>query len=561
MHRCRIASAVLLLGAQIILQGCDRQPQQRLELPAEQQKLTTPRDGQQITTPRERKRRVASSELSKPEPSSDAAKPLQKRETYQKGVVTAASVGVFGACEQIATTPGPQRLAVAVDHSSIFIHPQVLQTPLKVLAKGLVLTVAGTEGQWYLIRFEDERLGPRAGYIHCSNVVVADPPEPRSPSIAALSATSAPPPRNTRTMELDEIMLGRATNQTPPNKRTMELDEIALGRETKTNQTQVVDKRGRRLVAKPESLAGYVEWSRNGYLIADGQRVRWNAETRLKLRGIGSVLRIPLGYEINVKGTRTSDGSLLATILEAKPNGVAAFELETLKGSDGVEAAWARNGAIFHFDRSGRRVEDARVLNSGPDVERIDRIVRRLIPPYVDRGRLRIHVIQTSDWNAFAMANGSIWVNKGLLADLSDDELAIALGHELTHFTHEHSRRTMRTGMLARFAGELANAFAQSINNSAVAATAIGANLSLATWQNHYGRTLEDQADRVGLRYAYEAGFDVWQAPRMWRRVLERSGQMDRVSNFFLGDHSRTSDRIRNIERELNLNYQQSKKP
>jgi predicted Zn-dependent protease len=39
---------------------------------------------------------------------------------------------------------------------------------------------------------------------------------------------------------------------------------------------------------------------------------------------------------------------------------------------------------------------------------------------------------------------------------------------------------------------------------------------------NVYGRDLEDQADRVGLRYAYEAGFDATKAPRLWKRFREK---------------------------------------
>ena len=43
----------------------------------------------------------------------------------------------------------------------------------------------------------------------------------------------------------------------------------------------------------------------------------------------------------------------------------------------------------------------------------------------------------------------------------------------------------------------------------------IGTLLGITAWQNGYGRDLEDQADRVGLRYAYEGGFDVRQMPML----------------------------------------------
>jgi predicted Zn-dependent protease len=79
--------------------------------------------------------------------------------------------------------------------------------------------------------------------------------------------------------------------------------------------------------------------------------------------------------------------------------------------------------------------------------------------------------------------------------------------------------------------------------------------LSIQAWQNGYNRNLEDQADRVGLRYAHEAGFDISKGPAFWQRWRDRDGDLDRVTNFFLGSHSRPSDRKRNIEQELRLNY------
>ena len=61
------------------------------------------------------------------------------------------------------------------------------------------------------------------------------------------------------------------------------------------------------------------------------------------------------------------------------------------------------------------------------------------------------------------------------------------------------------------------------------------AKLSLLAWGSGYSRNLEDQADRVGLRYAYEAGFDVERAIDLWSR--------------------RATERITSIRRELQLNY------
>jgi predicted Zn-dependent protease len=74
---------------------------------------------------------------------------------------------------------------------------------------------------------------------------------------------------------------------------------------------------------------------------------------------------------------------------------------------------------------------------------------------------------------------------------------------------------------------------------------------------NGYGRDLEDQADRVGLRYAYEAGYDITKGPRLWNRFAKRYGESGKAANFFFGDHSLSSARARNLDRELALSYRE----
>ena len=63
------------------------------------------------------------------------------------------------------------------------------------------------------------------------------------------------------------------------------------------------------------------------------------------------------------------------------------------------------------------------------------------------------------------------------------------------------------------------------------------------------------QADRVGLRYAYEGGYNVGAGVPLWSKFRERYGESDKVTNFFFGSHSRPSDRISNIRDEIARNY------
>jgi predicted Zn-dependent protease len=192
----------------------------------------------------------------------------------------------------------------------------------------------------------------------------------------------------------------------------------------------------------------------------------------------------------------------------------------------------------------------------GPDVERVRRIVDALLPAYVDPEQVRVYVIENREWNAFAMGNFSIYVFSGLLDDMDDDELAIVLGHELAHATHEHTRRQFKKAMWVQLAAIGISAAAEDIDDkTARRITQLLVLFGAAAWQNGYGRDLEDQADRVGLRYAYEAGYDISKGPRLWRRFARRYGEPGKVANFFLGNHSLASQRAANLEKQIALNY------
>ena len=302
-------------------------------------------------------------------------------------------------------------------------------------------------------------------------------------------------------------------------------------------------------------LDGYAEWRKAGVLVVDGQRVR--ADERTKWKGpVTAISAVPLGHEVRVKGDRQADGIVRAYEIDVRPNGTALFENEVRTGTDELEGLWLRSGEAFEADGGGRMKVIGEVAREGRAVDRVRRLVRQMSPPYVDQSAIRVYVIDNRDWNAMAMGNGAVWVFRGIMDDMTDSELAIVVGHELAHYTHEHSRRQMRKGMWGQF-GSLAALFAaEAIDSGGLRAAAqLGSALGFSAWMNGYGRDLEDQADRVGLRYAHEGGFDVARAPQVWQRFLDKYGQGDRVTNFFFSNHSLASARRKNLEVELRHNY------
>ena len=312
-----------------------------------------------------------------------------------------------------------------------------------------------------------------------------------------------------------------------------------------------------------ETLEGYAEFYVDACLIVDGQKVCPAPDLDFEGKGAAwSFATIPLGYEVKVKkGTRLADGTVLARRLDAQPNGEAMFEAQVRAATDQMEARIRRAGRFS--EGQGRRARSVgELLETGPRVDRVRRIVDSLLPDYLAPSDVRVYVIENDEWNAFAMGNYSIYVFSGLLDDMDDHEVAIVLGHELVHATHEHSRKQAKKGMWIQLAALGALGATSTIDQGssrALAETAAG--LAASAWSNGYGREMEDQADRVGLRYAYEAGYDITRGPQLWSRFAKKYGEGSASLNFFFSDHSQAAKRAAHLEREIALNYPDGPKP
>jgi Zn-dependent protease with chaperone function len=405
--------------------------------------------------------------------------------------------------------------------AKVFFRTQVTPEPMALLPTGTAVVLVAATSDWRLARFRDPQWGERAGYINCADLDNQIVPSSSVKMDSAQAGTPAAPP----------TVQAAPTQSAAPGLR-------------------IADR------TKRETFNGYVEWSRDGVVIVDGQRVEWTAANRFKLGKVRTPEAIPLGYEAKVRGKRATDGTIVADEFETSPNGMAMFETEVVSATNAMENGWLKSGQMLESGPGRRPLSVGRIVDEGPAAERVRSIVQRLVPPYVNVSSLRVHVVETNEWNAAAMGNGAIWVYSGLVDSSTDDELAVVLGHELAHYTHEHTRRTMKRGMWAQLIAAGAEGAMRSVrNNTTRQAVGLAASLSLSAWTSGYSRELEDQADRVGLRYAHEAGFDVSAGPGLWARMRSKYGELDRVSSFFFGSHSRPTERIRNIQLELARNY------
>lgn len=140
-------------------------------------------------------------------------------------------------------------------------------------------------------------------------------------------------------------------------------------------------------------------------------------------------------------------------------------------------------------------------LAAGPSEIEVIRAHHRIVVPIVPiRGcAAKVRLARSSQMNAFANRGYAIVTTALLDFARNDDEVALILGHEMAHVVLAH-RETLDaqgtpTGLLRHF----------GVNASRI-------------------RTTEAEADRLGLRLARAAGFDIAAAKPFWRRYMGRLG-------------------------------------
>ncbi|HYL05675.1 MAG TPA: M48 family metalloprotease [Thermoanaerobaculia bacterium] len=215
-------------------------------------------------------------------------------------------------------------------------------------------------------------------------------------------------------------------------------------------------------------------------------------------------------------------------------------------------------------------------MYSDPQLESyLDRIVTRLNPPGMAANpavRFRVRVIEDPTLNAFAFANGGIFVHTGLLARLeNEDQIATVLGHEMTHVENRHMLRFQRSAHNKEVAFRVASVAVIAVGNikglevarhgdfgkgAAIAVLSdvvgtLGLRLAQVAAVNGYGRSLETEADQGGFAKMAAAGYDLRQAPRVYEVLLDDHKEPRKVEAFFFGNHPLLTERIANSKQYL----------
>jgi predicted Zn-dependent protease len=206
--------------------------------------------------------------------------------------------------------------------------------------------------------------------------------------------------------------------------------------------------------------------------------------------------------------------------------------------------------------------KNALAPDNHPEVVRLRTIAARIIP-YTARFNKRakdwkweVNLIGSNQINAFCMPGGKIAFYTGILTQLklTDDEVAMVMGHEIAHALREHAREQASKNMITK-AGAVGIDLLTGGKYGGLLNT--GANLLSLK----FSRSDETDADLVGLDIAARAGYDPRAGVTLWQKM---SAANKGSPPQFLSTHPSGPNRIKEIQahmKEALPLYEKAEKP
>jgi len=259
----------------------------------------------------------------------------------------------------------------------------------------------------------------------------------------------------------------------------------------------------------------------------------------------------------NAVMTRLAQAALLGLVLGAASpaawarDGVDVGERSSfskLVSADQVEQAATQQYAQL---QSEARTKGALLPDNHPQVVRVRAIAQRIIPftyewnKRASSWRWEISVLKSDQVNAFCMPGGKIAFYTAILEQLklTDDEVAMVMGHEMAHALREHARERMGKSAATRIGASLISTVL-GLGNTGDAMLNMGSQMLTLK----FSREDESEADLVGMELAARAGYDPRAGVTLWKKMAAASKG---APPQFMSTHPSSSTRIGDIEENL----------
>lgn len=163
----------------------------------------------------------------------------------------------------------------------------------------------------------------------------------------------------------------------------------------------------------------------------------------------------------------------------------------------------------------------------------------------------RFYLVEDPALNAFTTPGGNIYVHTGLLDKLeSDDQVAFVIAHEIGHCAAKHVVKKYQAALGYDLIGNII-LDQLSGNTQAQRIASLSSDVLTKLVFSAYSRKDENQADQIGIKYTFLAGYDPSQAADSF--LILKKHAKEGYTPQMLRSHPGLDERIENVKRESML--------
>jgi Zn-dependent protease with chaperone function len=222
-------------------------------------------------------------------------------------------------------------------------------------------------------------------------------------------------------------------------------------------------------------------------------------------------------------------------IIKRLPLAASLFMLLPLTGclsvadAVGYDTATLNNAAAKSYTEVVQQAQSRQLIDTSSNTSKRVHAVFNRLKPYANEANStgvpfiwQMTVVKSDDMNAWAMPGGKMMVYTGIVdkLNLTDDEIAAVVGHEMSHALHEHSKKAVGQQVLTGLATSIGGSILQSQTGVSTDTLNLGSGILSEYGVNMpFSRSQENEADEGGLYLMAKAGYNPQAAIAVWEKM------------------------------------------
>lgn len=193
-----------------------------------------------------------------------------------------------------------------------------------------------------------------------------------------------------------------------------------------------------------------------------------------------------------------------------------------------LTAASISDAQVIQLCQQSVALTDAqnKIITSGKYYDRLAKIASTIKSP--EGLRLNFKLYDVNEVNAFACADGSIRLYRGLFDVMDDDMIVAILGHEIGHVVNKDSKKAMKRAYMSSAARDAVSSVGGVVG---VLSDSMLGDVAESYLSAQHSQKQEYAADKYGFQFAIDNGRDKYSMYKALDKLVQLSGSSSTKSS------------------------------